>query len=70
MATIRIYDLKERILALDLRDLLRLLAPRSLEANWIVSTVKSSKPGTNGLRPQVTATAAKIPSFAKMEAPH
>jgi hypothetical protein len=45
MATLRIYDLKEHVLALDLRDLLQLLAPRSLEANWIVSTVKSSKPG-------------------------
>ncbi|WP_027685635.1 hypothetical protein [Rhizobium leguminosarum] len=45
MATLRIYDLKEHVLALDLRDLLRLLAPRSLQANWTVSTVKSSKPG-------------------------
>lgn len=45
MATLRIYDLKQNVLALDLRDLLRLLAPRSLQANWIVSTVKSSKPG-------------------------
>ncbi|MBB3454361.1 hypothetical protein FHT86_002660 [Rhizobium sp. BK313] len=45
MATLRIYDLKRNVLALDLRDLLRLLAPRSLEANWTVSTVKSSKPG-------------------------
>ncbi|MFT4161622.1 hypothetical protein [Shinella sp.] len=44
MATLRIYDLKEHVLALDLKDLLRLLAPRSLEANWIVSTVKFSKP--------------------------
>ncbi|TAV38831.1 hypothetical protein ELI33_17245 [Rhizobium ruizarguesonis] len=44
MATLRIYDLKEHSLALDLKDLLRLLAPRSLEANWIVSTVKSSEP--------------------------
>jgi hypothetical protein len=45
MATLRIYDLKQHVLAVDLRDLLRLLAPRSLEANWIVSTVKSSKSG-------------------------
>lgn len=45
MTTLRIYDLKQHILAVDLRDLLRLLAPRSLEANWIVSTVKSSRPG-------------------------
>lgn len=45
MAILRIYDLKQNVLALDLRDLLRLLTPLSLQANWIVSTVKSSKPG-------------------------
>lgn len=45
MTTLRIYDLKQHVLALDLRDLLWLLAPGSFEANWIVSTVKSSKPG-------------------------
>ncbi len=45
MATLRIYDIESHILALDLRDLLRLLAPRSLHANRTVSTVKSSKPG-------------------------
>ena len=45
MTTLRIYDLKQEVLALELRDLLRLLAPKSLEANWIVSTVKSSTPG-------------------------
>lgn len=45
MTTLRVYDLKDQVLALDLRDLLRLLAPRSFEARWVVSTVKSSKPG-------------------------
>ena len=45
MAVLRIYDLKGRVLALDLGDLLRLLAPRSLEARWVISTVKGSKPG-------------------------
>ena len=45
MTTLRVYDLKDHVLALDLRDLLRLLTPRSLQANWTVSTVKSSKPG-------------------------
>lgn len=45
MATLRIYDLREHVPALDLRDLLRILARQSLEASWIVSTVKSSKPG-------------------------
>jgi hypothetical protein len=45
MAKLRIYDLREHVLALDLRDLLRLLAPRSYQAGWIVSTVKSSESG-------------------------
>lgn len=45
MATLRIYDLTQHRLALDLRDLFRLLAPRSLQATWTISTVKSSEPG-------------------------
>lgn len=45
MTTLRVYDLKDHVLALDLKDLLQLLAPRSLEARWLVSTVKSFKPG-------------------------
>jgi hypothetical protein len=40
MTTLRIYDLGEgRVLALDLRDLVDLFAPRSLEASWTVSAV-------------------------------
>ncbi|WP_296085951.1 hypothetical protein, partial [uncultured Agrobacterium sp.] len=42
---LRVYDLNQHVLALDLRDLLRLLAPRSLEGRWVVSTVKSSISG-------------------------
>ena len=45
MATLRIYDTKQQVLAVHLGDLIRLLAPWSLKANWTVSTVKSSKPG-------------------------
>lgn len=45
MAKLRIYDLKAHILAPDLKELLRLLAPRSLQATWTVSTVKSSEAG-------------------------
>lgn len=44
MTALRVYDLNDHVLALDLRDLLRLLAPRSFEARWVVTTVKSSKP--------------------------
>jgi hypothetical protein len=41
MTTLRIYDYRENgVLALDLRDLIDLLAPRSLEANWTVSPVR------------------------------
>jgi len=43
MATLRIYDLKQHALTFDLRDLVELLAPRSLQATWTVSTVKSSE---------------------------
>lgn len=45
MKTLRIYDLKGDVLSVGLKDLLRLLAPRSLAADWTVSTVKSSRPG-------------------------
>ncbi len=45
MTALRAYDIKDHVLALDLKDLLRLLAPGSLEACWVVSTVKSPKPG-------------------------
>ena len=45
MARLRIYDLREHVQALELDDLLRLLAPQSLRANWTISPVKSSIPG-------------------------
>ena len=45
MATLRIYDLHQHGRAIDLRQLLDLLAPHSLRADWIVSTVKSSESG-------------------------
>ena len=40
MATVRIYDYTNGVLALDLRDLLGLLGSRSLQATWAVSPVK------------------------------
>lgn len=45
MTSVRIYDLQERGLVAELRDLLRLLSPQSLRAHWMISTVKSSIPG-------------------------
>jgi hypothetical protein len=45
MTTLRIYDLRDGgVLALDLRDLIDLLAPRSLESSWTVSPVKVENP--------------------------
>lgn len=37
MTTLRIFDLKGGVLALDLGDLVRLLAPASLQARWTVT---------------------------------
>ena len=44
MTTLRIYDYRNGVLALDLRDLIDLLAPRSIEAGWTVSPVKLENP--------------------------
>jgi hypothetical protein len=45
MTTLRIHDLRDgRVLALDLGDLIDLLAPRSLEASWTVSPVRLEYP--------------------------
>ena len=44
MITLRIYDYRNGVLALDLRDLVDLLAPRSLEADWKVSPVTLNDP--------------------------
>jgi hypothetical protein len=44
MTTLRIYDCRNNALALDLRDLIDLLAPRSLEASWTVSPVTLNYP--------------------------
>ncbi|MDQ0455045.1 hypothetical protein [Rhizobium paknamense] len=45
MARLRVYDISDGFLAIQLMDVLRLLAPRSLQATWVISSVKSSKPG-------------------------
>jgi hypothetical protein len=45
MTTLRIYDYRDNGgLAVDLGDLIDLLAPRSLEANWTVSPVTLNDP--------------------------
>jgi hypothetical protein len=57
MATIRIYDCRDGgILALDLRDLLDLLGPRSQQAIWTVSKVKLYQPELNDFREEFMAT--------------
>lgn len=45
MATLRIYDLGEHCLTFDLRDLLDLLGPNALRADWTVSAVKFTPGG-------------------------
>ena len=47
MATLRIYDYDRGVLAADLRHLIDLLVPRSLQAIWIVSRVKLYSPASN-----------------------
>jgi hypothetical protein len=44
MTTLRIYDSSDGHLAFDLRHLIDLFAPRSLEANWTVSPVRLISP--------------------------
>src|SRR5688572_16445360 len=48
MATLRIYDLDRGALAVDLLDLLDLLAPRSLHAEWTVLPVATREPCGGG----------------------
>jgi hypothetical protein len=47
MTTLRIYDWRDHVLAVNLGDLIDLLAPRSLEANWAVSSVSFECPQFN-----------------------
>ncbi|WP_237151781.1 hypothetical protein [Oryzibacter oryziterrae] len=42
MTKLRVYDEHDHLLALDLRDLLKLLAPRSLAARWTVAPVREA----------------------------
>jgi hypothetical protein len=44
MVTLRIYDLRNQVLALDLRHMVDLLGPRSLEASWTASPVRMTDP--------------------------
>jgi hypothetical protein len=44
MATLRIYDSRNHVLTVHLRDLLDLLVPRSLHARWKVSAVTLDYP--------------------------
>ena len=44
MTTLRIYDCQNRVLAVDIRDLIDLLAPRSITASWVVAPVTMRHP--------------------------
>ena len=56
MATLRIYDLDRSVLAVDLRHLIALLAPPSLQATWTVSPVKLFCPELNRFDEEFEAT--------------
>ena len=45
MVTLRIHDVENHVLAVGLYDLLTLLEPRYLDADWVVSTVKCDVSG-------------------------
>ncbi|MDO1581757.1 hypothetical protein [Rhizobium oryzicola] len=45
MATLRIHDIENHVLAVGLYDLLMLIAPRALDSDWVVSTVKDEASG-------------------------
>lgn len=64
MATVTIHDLYDgRVLAFDLHDLLRLLAPSSLEARWTITSNEEDffATGEGGARlEELAATAAEV----------
>ena len=56
MATLRIYDCDDGVLAGDLRRLLDVLGPCSLQATWTVSAVKLSFSGPESVLEEFDAT--------------
>jgi hypothetical protein len=67
MTTLRIYDSRDHVLALDLRDLITLLAPRSLEASWTVSPVSLEYPQLGRSIEEFMVTGASSPGEDKLE---
>ncbi len=61
MALITIHDVEDHVLAFDLRDLLRILAPLAEKAAWTITSPAESAfeaTGTGGLRLEELAEAA------------
>jgi hypothetical protein len=56
MATLRIYDSNGLALAVDLRHLIDVLAPRSLQATWTVSPVTFHYPAHHLIEKEFMAT--------------
>ncbi|SDT01555.1 hypothetical protein SAMN05444158_4051 [Bradyrhizobium canariense] len=67
MTTLRIYDYRDGVLALDLSDLIDLLAPRSLEASWRVSPVRINHPDLGRFYDEFMRTGAVQPGQDALE---
>jgi hypothetical protein len=67
MTTLRIYDYRNGALALDLRDLVDLFAPRSLEASWTASPVRMNHPDLGRLYDEFMMTGPGQPGQNPLE---
>jgi len=67
MTTLRIYDSSDGVLALDLSDLIDLLAPRSLEASWTASPVRVNHPDPGRFYDEFMMTGSRPPGEDQLE---
>ena len=67
MTTLRIYDYREGVLALDLSDLIDLLAPHSLEASWTASPVRVNDPDLGRFYDEFMMTGPSQPGEDQLE---
>jgi hypothetical protein len=67
MTTLRIYDYRDHALAFDLRDLVDLFRPRSLEARWTVSPVTMNHPALGLSIDEFMMTGLGEPGQEKLE---
>jgi hypothetical protein len=67
MTTLRIYDYRDGVLALDLSDLIDLLAPRSLEANWRATPVRVNDPNLGRFDDEFMISGPRLPGEDQLE---